>query len=165
MCTGSDVVLYSINCHSSAYKPRFCARTIHRTTYIYNEAVLKTIRTRNYTVISLGTARSQGQPRRPKPSKGNEPMDKRAIHTSREIIMSDSMYSNRQPALSEEKSIKYQGSASVKLKVLCFQLEQDPRNVQQLRKLFEKSGYNQVDVRNHVLVVVDSQSLATAVQN
>jgi hypothetical protein len=91
-------------------------------------------------------------------------VEERAIHTSQEIIMSDSMHSDWQPALSEEKSVKYQGSASVKLEVLCFQREQDPRNVQQLRKLFEKSGYNQVDVRNYVSVVVDSQSRVTAVQ-
>jgi hypothetical protein len=79
--------------------------------------------------------------------------------------MSYSMYSERQQALAEEKRVKYRGSASVKLEVLHFHCEPDPQNIQRLKKLFKKSGCDRADVRNHVPVIITSQSLHTAIQD
>ena len=50
----------------------------------------------------------------------------------------------------------------MKFEVLHFQREPDVQNVRRLKKLFEKTGYDLLDVRNHVPVVIDAQSLTAA---
>ena len=67
--------------------------------------------------------------------------------------------------LATEKITKYRGSASIKLEVLHFEHEQDPKNARKLELLFRKTGYDHLDVQNHVPAIIDKQTLETAVRD
>jgi hypothetical protein len=57
-----------------------------------------------------------------------------------------------------ERSIKYRGTASIKLDVLHFPCEEsrepDKKNVKRLRNLFREEG-GCLDLRNHIPAVID----------
>lgn len=67
--------------------------------------------------------------------------------------------------LATEKSTQYRGSASIKLEVLHFEHEQDLKNARKLELLFRKTGYDHLDVQNHVPAIIDKQTLETAVRD
>jgi hypothetical protein len=78
--------------------------------------------------------------------------------------MGDQRFLDWEHALAAEKSAKAVGSASVKLEVLDFQHDDDERNTQRLKSLFKKGGHCRLDVRNHILAVIDPQSLDAALR-
>ncbi|KAF1994109.1 hypothetical protein P154DRAFT_448421, partial [Amniculicola lignicola CBS 123094] len=45
-----------------------------------------------------------------------------------------------------EKSIKYRGTTSIKLKVLHFIYKENEENIIRLKKLFQKNGCNCLDI-------------------
>jgi hypothetical protein len=66
--------------------------------------------------------------------------------------------------LAAEKSAKFRGSASIKLKVLVFEREANERSAKRLRDLFSKGGHYRLNSCNHVLAVIDLQSFDAAIQ-
>ncbi|KAH7111054.1 hypothetical protein B0J11DRAFT_473541 [Dendryphion nanum] len=66
-----------------------------------------------------------------------------------------------------ERSIKYRGTASIKLNVLHFPCEEsrqlDEKNVERLRNLFrEEGGCRRLDLRNHVPAIISQSQLNAA---
>ncbi|KAH7111262.1 hypothetical protein B0J11DRAFT_598641 [Dendryphion nanum] len=66
-----------------------------------------------------------------------------------------------------ERSIKYRGTASIKLNVLHFPCEEsrqlDEKNVERLRNLFrEEGGCRRLDLRNHVPAIISQSQLDAA---
>ncbi|OCK73971.1 hypothetical protein K432DRAFT_266925, partial [Lepidopterella palustris CBS 459.81] len=57
--------------------------------------------------------------------------------------------------LAVETSIKYRGTASVKLEALHFTCEEDEENVTRLKKFFRKNGCNRLDIRNNVPAIIN----------
>ncbi|KAH7108729.1 hypothetical protein B0J11DRAFT_241648 [Dendryphion nanum] len=67
-----------------------------------------------------------------------------------------------------ERSIKYRGTASIKLNVLHFPCEKsrqlDENNVERLRNLFrEEGGCRRLDLRNHVPAIISQSQLEAAI--
>jgi len=66
--------------------------------------------------------------------------------------------------LENEKVIKYMGTARIKLEWLHFQEgELDFKHIQELKSCFHKDC-RRLDVRNHVLVIIDQQHLDAALR-
>lgn len=65
--------------------------------------------------------------------------------------------------MAAERKAKYKGAASIKIQVLHFQHKQDKQNVKNLEKLF-RTGYDRLDVRNHIPAIIDQQSLNAALE-
>jgi hypothetical protein len=79
--------------------------------------------------------------------------------------MNDQRFLEWERALAAEKSAKSRGSASIKLEALDFQRDSDERNTRRLKNLFRKGGHHRLDSRNHVLAVIDTQSLENALRD
>lgn len=78
----------------------------------------------------------------------------------------------RERELAAERNLTYRGTASIKIEVLRFRQDDrhekgpDKKNrehVKDLANLF-KTGFDRMDVRNHVPAVIDQQSLDAAIQ-
>jgi len=68
-----------------------------------------------------------------------------------------------------ERSIKYRGTASIKLDVLHFPCEEsrepDKNNVERLRNLFRgEGGCRRLDLRNHIPAVISQPQLEAAIE-
>jgi hypothetical protein len=79
--------------------------------------------------------------------------------------MDDQRFLDWERALAVEKSAKSRGSANIKLEVLYFQRDSDDRNTRRLTTLFRKGGHHRLDSHNHVLAVIDAQSLESALRD
>jgi hypothetical protein len=78
--------------------------------------------------------------------------------------MSDTRYLGRERTLAAEKNTKYLGSASICIEALRFQSEENKANVKRLKQLFQKTGYDRVDIQNHVPAVIDKNTLSGALK-
>jgi hypothetical protein len=68
-----------------------------------------------------------------------------------------------------ERSIKYRGTASIKLDVLHFPCEEsrepDENNVERLRNLFRgEGGCRRLDLRNHIPAVISQPQLEAVIE-
>jgi hypothetical protein len=79
--------------------------------------------------------------------------------------MFNARFLGRERTLAAEKETKYLGSASICIETLRFQREEDKVNVERLKQLFQKTGYDRVDTQNHVPAVIDGDTLHVAVQS
>jgi hypothetical protein len=81
-----------------------------------------------------------------------------------DVGMDDQTFLDWERELAAEKRAKCRGSASVKLEVLYYNREADEQNTKRLKHLFKKGGHFRLDGCNHVLAIIDPQSLDTAIQ-
>jgi hypothetical protein len=73
--------------------------------------------------------------------------------------MPDTRYLGRERTLAAEKNTKYIGSASICIENLHFQSGENRANVKRLKQLFQKTGYDRIDIHNHVPAVIDENTL------
>jgi hypothetical protein len=81
--------------------------------------------------------------------------------------MRRAQFLEQERSLATEKSIKYKGTASIKIEVLHFPYEEsrepDKKDIERLKKLFRGQGaVSRLDLRNHVLATIDQQELVDA---
>lgn len=63
-----------------------------------------------------------------------------------------------------ERSIKYRGTASIKLFIFRGKRESDKKNVERLRNLFRgEGGCRRLDLRNHIPAVISQARLEAAI--
>jgi hypothetical protein len=77
------------------------------------------------------------------------------------VEMGDQRFLDWERALAAEKSAKAVGSASVELD---FQHDDDEKNTNRLKSFFKKGGHCRLDIRNHILAVIDPHSLDAALR-
>jgi hypothetical protein len=78
--------------------------------------------------------------------------------------MSDTRYLGRERTLAAEKNAKFIGSASICIETLRFKSEENEANVKRLKQLFQKTGYDRIDIQNHVPAVIDENTLYDALE-
>jgi hypothetical protein len=71
--------------------------------------------------------------------------------------------------LATERSVKFRGTASIKIGILHFQGDKTgdvdhKKNVKRLEKIFRGEGCDRLKLRNHIVAVVDQQRLDSALR-
>jgi hypothetical protein len=101
----------------------------------------------------------------------NTSSQERITHSHYNIEMRRARFREQERGLAEERSIRYRGTASIKLDVLHFpepdnsnvDREPDKINVERLKNLFLDGGCRPDELRNHILAVIDQEQLDDAI--
>lgn len=83
------------------------------------------------------------------------------------FTMRRSRFQEQERKLAAQRSLKYRGTASVKIDVLDFPSEQsrewDEENITRLKRSFrEANGCDRLDIANHIPATIDEQQLTSA---
>src|SRR4051794_10725259 len=70
--------------------------------------------------------------------------------------------------LAAERSLKYRGTASIKIEALHFPQDKarelNEKNVARLKRCFREEGCRRLDLRNHIPAVIDQSQLNAALR-
>ncbi len=89
------------------------------------------------------------------------------LRRSKSVKMRRAQVSEAESRVEADKHIKYEGTARLRLKSLCFRpnrpYECDRENIERLKSIFRKECLR-LDASNHVLAVIEQQALLAAIR-
>lgn len=95
---------------------------------------------------------------------------KNCISTYDYLEMRRARFQEQERRLATERSLKFRGTASIKLEVLHFQQDkredhERQKNTKRLENIFRDAGYDRLDLRNHIVAVIDQQRLDASIRD